>query len=184
MSRTIHADTITALTSDSFNLATLVRFDFDSPIYLTDHSRDLTVSSTTYTSSAHLQAIPSVTESSELKVNNVGIMLSGVEQSYVSIVLGQDYMGVRARIWRAVIDSSDDVVGSEILVFDGRIVGSSISDGRDSSNVEIELASHWKDFDLVKGRRTNHNSQQLYFSGDLGFEFAAESTKDIKWGRS
>tara|TARA_B110000503_G_C6976817_1_gene341513 strand:+ start:137 stop:691 length:555 start_codon:yes stop_codon:yes gene_type:complete len=184
MSRTIHADTITALASDSFNLATLVRFDFDSPIYLTDHSRDLTVSSTTYTSSAHLQAIAGVTESSQLKVNNVTIRLSGVEQSYVSIVLGQDYMGARARIWRAVIDESDDVVGSEILVFDGRIVGYALSDTRNSSNVEIELASHWKDFDLVKGRRTNHNSQQIYFSGDLGFEFAAESAKDIKWGRA
>jgi len=47
----------------------------------------------------------------------------------------------------------------------------------------VEIASHWKDFEKENGRRTNHNTQQLYFDGDLGFEFAAKTIKDLKWGR-
>jgi hypothetical protein len=97
--------------------------------------------------------------------------------------LGDDYIDVPAKIYRAVIDSSDDVVGAPILIFDGLIVGYSIDDTEDESKLTVEIASHWKDFEKENGRRTNHNTQQLYFDGDLGFEFAAKTIKDLKWGR-
>ena len=53
-----------------------------------------------------------------------------------------------------------------------------------TSNVSLSVASHWSDFKKKSGRRTNHNGQQLHFAGDKGFEFAANTVKDIKWGRS
>ena len=42
---------------------------------------------------------------------------------------------------------------------------------------------NWGDFEKVSGRRTNTNSQKLFFSSDKGFEFSGSSVKDIKWGR-
>ena len=36
----------------------------------------------------------------------------------------------------------------------------------------------------IKGRKTNTNSQQLYFAGDLGFDYASQTVQDIKWGRA
>ena len=41
MTRTIDAATITAIGEDNFNLATLIQFDFDSVIRLTDWDRNL-----------------------------------------------------------------------------------------------------------------------------------------------
>jgi hypothetical protein len=183
MTRTIDAATITAIGEDNFNLATLIQFDFDSVIRLTDWDRNLSALSTNWVSSPHFMGVSDVSETSDLRVNSLSITLSGVEQTYIAIFLGDDYIDVPAKIYRAVIDSSDDVVGAPILIFDGLIVGYSIDDTEDESKLTVEIASHWKDFEKENGRRTNHNTQQLYFNGDLGFEFAAKTIKDLKWGR-
>lgn len=184
MSREIDSATITALNSDNLNLANLVQMDFSTPIKLTDWARDVVALSTTFDSSADLLEIDQFTESSEVQVNASTITLSGVSQTFVSLFLTNDYIDVRTRIWKAVLDNSDAVIGSPILVFDGRITGYSIVDSDTTSTVDVEVASHWKDFDLHNGRKTNNNTQQLYFPGDKGFEFASETNKEIKWGKS
>ena len=46
------------------------------------------------------------------------------------------------------------------------------------------MASHWADFEKKAGRFSNNNSQQYFFSGDVGFEYAANTVKDLKWGRA
>jgi hypothetical protein len=36
----------------------------------------------------------------------------------------------------------------------------------------------------VNGRITNNSTQQRFFSGDKGFEFADQIVRDLKWGNS
>jgi hypothetical protein len=184
MSREIDSATITALNSDNLNLANLVQLDFDTPIKVTDWARNVSALSTTFDSSSDLLEIDQFNESSELQVNSSTLVFSGVSQTFVALFLTNDYMDVRTRIWKAVLDNSDVVIGSPILVFDGRIASYSMEDSDNSSTVSVEVASHWKDFDLHNGRKTNNNTQQLYFPGDKGFEFASETNKEIKWGKS
>jgi len=81
------------------------------------------------------------------------------------------------------LDDSDSVIGAPILVFDGLITGYEIDDTEDSSEIVINCASHWKDFEKENGRKTNDNSQKIHFPNDDGFEFAAKTIKDLKWGR-
>ena len=183
MPRTIHASVISALATDNFKLATLIEFDFDTPIRITDWDRNLTAMSNTWVSSGHFLSVSEVTENTQIRINSVTINLSGVEQTYVSLFLSEDYVNVRARIWRAVMTTADAVVGDPLLMFDGRITAFAIEDTEDSSTVAVELASHWKDFELKNGRKTNTNSQQLHFAGDLGFQFSPEAVNDVKWGR-
>lgn len=183
MSREIDSATITALNSDNLNLANLVQMDFGTPIKVTDWARNVSALSTTFDSSSDLLEIDQFNESSELQVNSSTLTFSGVSQTFVALFFNNDYIDVRTRIWKAVLDNSDVVIGSPILVFDGRITGYSILDSDTTSTVEVEIASHWKDFDLHNGRKTNHNTQQLYFPGDKGFEFAADTSKDLKWGK-
>lgn len=183
MSRDIDSATITALNSDNLNLANLIQMDFDTPIKITDWGRNVSALSTTFNSSSDIIEMDQVSESSELQVNSLNLTFSGVSQTYVSLFFNNDYIDVRVRVWKAVLDNSDAVIGAPILIFDGRIVGYSIVDDESRSTVEVEVASHWKDFALTNGRKTNHNTQQLYFAGDLGFEFAAETAKDLQWGK-
>jgi hypothetical protein len=53
-----------------------------------------------------------------------------------------------------------------------------------SCTIAISATSHWVDFERRPGRHTNHAEQQVWFPGDLGFEFSSEIVKEIRWGRS
>ena len=184
MTRQIDSATITALNSDNLNMATLVQLDFDTPIKITNWARDVSALSTTFLSSSDLLEIDQVSESSELQINSLNLTFSGVSQTFVALFLTNDYIDVRTRIWTAVISNTDSVISEPILIFDGRVTGYGITDTDDNSTVEVEVASHWKDFDKTNGRKTNSNTQQLYFAGDKGFDFAADTVKDIKWGKN
>ena len=85
-----------------------------------------------------------------------------------------------------VVLLNDDysIIGSPILIYDGRVQSFSITDSNDSSTIVITASSHWADFQKKSGRRTNHNSQSMFFSGDKGFEFAPNTARDLKWGRA
>jgi len=184
MTRSIDAATQTALAGDNFNIATLIQLDFSTVIRLTDWQRNVTAMTNTFISSPDLKSTSNITESGELRINETTIEFGGESQTYISLFFNNDYIDVRGRIWRAVLDSTDTVVGSPVLIFDGRITTYGISDDDTSSKVAVSLASHWKDFELIKNRMTNSNSQKLHFSSDLGLEFAHETRKDIKWGKS
>ena len=183
MTRAIDPATIAELAKDDFNLATLIKLEFDTPLYITDWDRSISALSATWDSSAHFLSVGDTTETSELRVNTVNLTLSGVEQSYISIFLSQDYIDKPVKIYRAVLDDSDNVIGAPILVFDGLMTGYDIEDTIDSSSVTVNCASHWKDFEKENGRKTNDNSQKIHFPTDEGFEFAAKTIKDLKWGR-
>ena len=183
MTRIINSATLSALESDNFNIATLVQINFSSVIRITDWGRSVTALSNTWASSANFIGVGDVTESQELRVNDLSLTLSGVDQTYVAIFLSKNYIDVPINIYRAILNDSDAVIGAPILIFDGIMTGYAIEDTENESKVTVDMASHWKDFEKENGRRTNHNSQQLYFAGDKGFEFAPKSIKDLKWGR-
>ena len=183
MTRSIDAATIAELDKDNFNLATLIQFDLSSTLYLTDWDRNLSALAQTWSSSPHFLGVGDVTETSNLRVNTIDVTLSGVEQAYVTIFLAQNYIDRSVKIYRAAIDSSDAVIGSPILLFEGLIAGFNIQDSKDTSTITVQLASHWKDFEKEVGRKTNNNSQSIHFPADRGFEFAAKTIKDLKWGR-
>jgi len=183
MTRIINSATLSALESDNFNIATLVQINFSAVIRITDWGRSVTALSNTWASSANFIGVGDVTESQELRVNDLSLTLSGVDQTYVAIFLSNNYIDVPINIYRAILNDSDAVIGAPILIFDGIMTGYAIEDTENESKVTVDMASHWKDFEKENGRRTNHNSQQLYFAGDKGFEFAPKSIKDLKWGR-
>lgn len=183
MSRGINATTIAALQTDAFNMCHLIQFDFTSVVRITDWNRDVVALGNTFTSSAHLLEIGQSAESSEPRINSMDITLSAVSQEYVAIFLTNDYTDVRARVWKAVLGANDAIVGDPFIIFDGRVANFSMADDGTDSRISIEVSSHWKDFELRKGRRTNRNSQQSYFPADKGMDFAGTVVKNLKWGR-
>lgn len=190
MSRGINATTKAALQTDGFKLATLIQMDFPArganaafSKKITDFGVNLTATMGTFTSSGHILRIGDASETSDLRVNSLSLTLSGADREYITLFQDEHYMNARCAIWRSVIDDSNSVVGEPFLFFDGRITSFTINDDESSSEIEVEVASHWKDFEKVINRKTNSNSQQVHFPGDLGFEFASSTVKDLKWGR-
>lgn len=183
MSRVSNSATIAALASDSIRLATLIKLDFPTPIYLTDYGQDIVYSTITYDASSYILEVGDANESGEIRVNSMDLTLSAVYQSYVSLFLQSDYVNKRVLVQRVCLDDNGDVIGEPITYFDGRIVAFDIEDSGTDSKITIELASHWQDFDKIQNRKTNTKSQQFWFPNDKGFEYAASIITNLKWGR-
>lgn len=184
MARQINATTIAALQSDAFNLCHLIEMHFSPVIYITDWNRSISALSQTFVSSAHILDIGESSETAEIKANTMQIEMSGVSQEYIAIfLLNNNYMNKQVRIWKAVLGADDSVVGEPFVVFDGIISSYSIDDTEDSSSITIDVSTHWKDFELRKGRMTNRNSQQLYYPADKGLDFASTAINNLKWGK-
>lgn len=184
MSRGLSSTWTTALDDNQFLLATLIDIELSSTFRLTDYGASLTYSSNTYANSANLIEIGEARESGALKVNSLSITLTGADasQAYIAAFLGGDYINKRLLLRRALINASN-VVQDVFTYFDGRIIGFDIADSTTETNVTVEAASHWVDFDKIRCRRTNLKSQQSFFPNDVGFEYAHNKIKDLRWGR-
>ena len=182
MPRGLNSSFVTELAKDSFDLCNLMFIDVGSGIYVTDYFHDITYDGDTYLASDHLISIGSPRESRDLRVNTLNVALSGVEQSFISLFLQNDFVNRRVLIYKGAM-SGGSIVGAPMTLFDGRLTRFEVRESNDTSEVVLEVASHWADFEKKAGRLTNNNSQQFFFSGDVGFEYAANTVRDLKWGR-
>ena len=183
MTRTLTTAVKNELATDSLQPVTLVFINVGSGFRFTDHYKDITYDSNTYTASSLFTKISSVTESSEVEVSNLTISFSGADQTIISLFLNNSYMEKEAEVYKGFLNTSEAVIADPFLLFKGRIESFSIDESINQSNANIVVASHWSDFSKIEGRKTNTGSQQLHFTGDKGFEFASQTVQDIKWGK-
>ena len=94
MARGLSSAVKTELATGNIKYVHLVHLNFATPLYITDCSFALTSSisgsSRTYTASGHLLGISNVQESVAPMKNTLSIVLSGVDQSYIAIALGEN----------------------------------------------------------------------------------------------
>jgi len=183
MARSLSASIISELATNSLNPVELVYLGVENGYYFTDHYKNITFDSNTYASSSVYLGSSEASESSEVAVNNLVVNFSGADQVIISLFLQNEYMDKRAWVYRGFLNDSQELISEPFLLFDGRIENLNIEENETTSNVNISIASHWADFDKIKGRRTNTNSQRLHFSSDKGFDYASQTAKEIKWGR-
>ena len=95
-----------------------------------------------------------------------------------------DYIDKAAKIWRIYYNRNVQVGVVELYYgyIEAMAMTSGVSEG--GSGVVFQTSSHWSTFQSTNGRFTNTTSQALDFSGDLGFEYAAQIQKQISWKAS
>ena len=172
------------LATDALNPVTLLYLNVGSGYRFTDHYKNITYDSNTYTASSLLLGVTSTSESSEITVSNLTLQFTGADQTIISLFLNNQYLEREVEVYKGFLDANQAIIADPFLLFKGRIESFGINESLDSSDVDIVVASHWSDFEKVEGRRTNTNSQQLHFVNDVGFEFASQTTQDIKWGKA
>ena len=189
MSRTLHADVVTALASGAYRYVNLVQIQWDSADggtdYLTDAQFDITDVSDIYTASAFLMSSASVEETTKLSTSSIDISISGADQTYISAIFssGYNYIDRKVVIKIALLNDSNAIIGNSVEVFNGRISGYKLGETMDSSIITFTVANHWEDFTRVNGRKTNPTSQQEHFSTDEVFEFCSGlRATNITWG--
>ncbi len=183
MTRTMTAAMKTELAKGSFHRIHLIDLVFSSPVYITDHFIDTLWNSNTYEAGGHLVDFDPMKEAPDVRLGRTRLRLTAVEQSYLALFLTNTYINVQVLFRLALLDNTGAIIADPSLIYEGRIEGYSLRETEKTSVLTIDIANHWSDFEKTSGRRTNTASQQLVFAGDLGMEFAAETVKEILWGR-
>ena len=184
MARSLTSLVKSQLAGNKLNPVTLVYLNIGGGQRFTDHYKDITYDTNTYTASSLLLGVSDVGENNEVAVDSITVAFTGADQTIISLLLNNDYMDKEAEIYKGFLDSSQALIADPFLLFKGRIESFSIEEDATNSQVSVSIASHWSDFEKEKGRKTNTNSQQLFFAGDVGFDYSSKSVQQIKWGRS
>jgi len=187
MARGLSSSVKTQLATGIIDPVLLIEIGFGTPVYLTNASFDITSSisgtSRTYLSNGHLRGISGVSETNKPTKNTLSISLSAVDQTYVSIALNENIINDNVYVYRGYLDTNNALISDPFLLFYGTIDEYKIGDNTTTANLVLSVTSHWGNFSKVSGRVTTDNSQQRFFSGDKGMEFAALTVRDIRWGR-
>ena len=187
MARGLTSSIKTELATGVIDPVLLVEIEFGTPVYLTNAPFDITSSvsgsSRTYLTNGHLKNITGINETNKPTKNSLQLTLSGVDQTYISIALSENIINKEVYIYRGFLDANNALIADSFLLFFGTIDEYRITDNTTTANLVLNLTSHWGNFEKTSGRVTTDNSQQRFFSGDKGMEFAALTVRDIKWGR-
>ena len=181
MPRGLSSSITTELQNQNIKPIVLVEILFPTPQRITNHYKDITFNSNTYTASGHLLSITTKAENAEVDTSNFQIELSGADNAFISIVLNNVVSNDNVNIDIAFLDSSDAIIDS--FTYDKGFLDS-FSIDTDKAILILNCSSHFAYFSRVQGRKTNTGSQQRFFTGDVGFEFAALTLDDLKWGRA
>lgn len=189
--KTLAANTVAALSSTAFMYAELIEFQLSTPLYLTTASYDIRTSTATssgtqtYLAQGKFMAYSGVRQSDELRINNVAIQLSGSTDTFVNMVLQDQYLHRRINIYRTWIDiATNSLIDSPSLVYAGTITAGDVSDTATTCEVTLTTSNEFYDFEKVSGRKSNQNSQQRWYPFDNGMLFSTTAIADIRWGKS
>jgi len=186
MPRDLGAANLAEVAKSAVRLVHLVALHFDSGVQrYTDGPAALVFGGNTYSADVNLLDISAVSEDRGVQVGRLRVTLSGVAQANVAVALSEPYTDRLVEVYRGFLDGTGALVADPYLHYAGRIDAFQVSEdyATGAATVAWEVAPHWVDFERTAGRRTNHQVQQTYFPGDLGFEFASEVAKDVPWGR-
>tara|TARA_R100000353_G_scaffold53329_2_gene42635 strand:- start:478 stop:1029 length:552 start_codon:yes stop_codon:yes gene_type:complete len=183
MARSISSGLQTQIANDANNIAFLVELNFSTPIRVTNFYRDVTYDSNAYEAGGNFLNVAASQETGEAAVQDLQITMSNVTSTIRTVIEGGDYIDKSVNVYIAFFDTNETLVDATTF-FSGLISSCSISETIDSSAVTINVANHWANWNLKKGRHFTDESQQQVYSGDKGLEYADQTKDDIRWGNS
>ena len=188
MTRSLTTAVKNELATNDIRPVHLITIGFGTPVNITDCSFPLTSSvsgsSVTYSASDFILGISNHTEQTDITKSSVSISLSGADQTFISVVLNENVINDSVDIFRGFLDDYNALISDPFLLYSCKIDSFDISETENDSQVNLSIVSNWADFEKKNGRKTNNTSQQRFFSGDVGMDFASQTVQDIKWGRA
>jgi len=173
-----------------------VRFQFgnsSSDIYaMTQAPYDIDIGGQKFKAAGGLLSISEITENAAFGIDKINITIagivpltpaSGVPDTQPIMVQAQslEYIDKPVVITRKYLLDGDTI--QNVVVFKGYVDVMNVTylpEG-ESTQVSVDISSHWTNFNRVSSRYTNNTSQQEYFSTDVGLEYAVEIQKEITW---
>ena len=181
MTRSLTSAIKTELATNDIRPVHLITIGFGTAVNITDCGFPLTSSvsgsSVTYSASDFIMGVSDFSEETDVNLSPISISLSGADQTFISVVLNENVINDAVTIFRGFLNDSNALIADPFLLYKGTIDNFAISESDTSSTVNLDIVSHWADFEKKSGRKTNNTSQQRFFSTDDGsFRCIKEST--------
>ena len=187
MARTLSSNIQTQIAAEGIRVVHLLKLETSTAIKATNHVKDLTFDSDTYQAGGEFLGVEAVQETGNLEYTNVNVSLNNVSVTVRNIFTAGNYVNKAATVFVAFLDTDETIIDAYEF-FKGSITACNIDESKSGFAINIELASHFKNWDIKKGRRYTQASQEDFIarnslSTDKGLEFAHQANKDVRWNR-
>ena len=126
----------------------------------------------------------SLDETGEVVAGGTAISLSGAPLDLVQMAIAEARQGLPGRIWLGLLAENGSIIADPVQAFSGRLDVPEIKDDAESCTITISYESRLIDLTVARTWRYTHESQQVLYPGDLGFEYVtAIQDREITWGR-
>ena len=182
MSRDISATNLAEINASHIQPVTMVNLGFDTPVYVHSGIGTITYDGNDYLGVGQLGAVGNMGESEDLTPSPLSLTLSGVDSSLVSEALDSGNYGDVVTIYEGYRQDDGTLVDDPWVVWKGAYEFSSVSLDK-SSIISVTIKHDLSALSEKDGGRYSDEDQQVRFSGDVGFQFVAD-TSGIKlhWG--
>lgn len=184
MARNLTAGFIAEATAASNRPIVLFRGDFaSSNLTLWNGWGNLSWAAQTWLGNGWFTGMEGGDETTQVEAVDMTIILSGVPQSLISIVLGDQKQGALGAIWIGFLNSSGAIVADPYLWWKGTYSHAEIDYTPDVPQLRLMYDSPLMDLERPREQRWTHDAQQRLFSGDLGFQYVkAAANWHGQWG--
>ena len=185
MTRNATVDYLTALSSGELYPAIFFEGAFASGwVRIWTGSHDITWDDKLWTGAGALLGLGALEETSDVVASGTSVSLSGVPLDLISLAIEEARQGSPGRIWLALLTPEREVIANPVQAFSGRLDVPEISEDGSTCTITISYESRLIDLNTPRNWRYTHESQQILFPGDRGFEHVtAIQDREITWGR-
>ncbi|MBE1295476.1 MAG: hypothetical protein GJ678_04425 [Rhodobacteraceae bacterium] len=185
MTRNATVDYLTALSSGELYPAIFFEGAFASGwVRIWTGSHDITWDDKLWTGAGALIGFGALEETSDVVASGTSVSLSGVPLDLISLAIEEARQGSPGRIWLALLTPERKVIANPVQAFSGRLDVPEISEDGSTCTITISYESRLIDLNTPRNWRYTHESQQILFPGDRGFEHVtAIQDREITWGR-
>jgi hypothetical protein len=175
---------LTELEKEQNSPCFLVEVMLSTPVYMTDAWIPVVYDGKTFTANGHFLQLEGFQETSRVEINTTTITISGVDQAWISIALGENAYNQRIRVYKAFLNYAQVLLTTPVKVFEGRIDAIQIQEsGQGLCSIGVTLINNYGDFSRIRGRLTNSVAQKKLFPGDEFFDsLPTLANKNIRWG--
>lgn len=179
MARTVHSTILTAMQQGTFSPIILVEMYFDSGnLFLWNGLGETTIDSITYTGAGDLLSISEAEETSQVVSRGMGISLSGVPASMISLALSEPSQGRKC-----VVKWSGDGLTNTSILFLGKIDKMDIEEGTDTAVVAVTVENDLAMLERVVSLLYSDQSQKSRYPTDEAFSHVVElGDQELQWG--
>lgn len=187
MSRDLSAAFIAQLEAVEKTVAVFYEAEFASGmLYLWSGYGDIDWNGQTWVGGAGaLVKFSQITETSEVRADGIICTLSGITESFRSLVLSEVQQGKPGIVYIGFLDDAGDVIPEAVSAFDGRLDVPTMKDSGKDIVISLSYETRLRDLERAREQRYTNESQALVDDSDIGFEYVPSLQQwSGVWGRA